>query len=239
MQNKPDPPSAAETWAEAFGLDVASSKTDPHDVNQQLTLLRHELDLLEEKMLASSFSESLFKPYIKRVRLTITTNNISASWKTYRNNLSPETILALRYCSEILENEPTADFEELEKVLSDLEKFKESINSSSVNGVTYDFVISQINIIEKAIKNYPIVGGAAIKKAFSDGFADLNVRSEDLAKEEETEVTKGIGKLWNNLKTAGNEFVETDRIANAYIGIINKGHSLAENVIAYLPGTGS
>ena len=178
VQNKPDSPSAAETWAEAFGLDVVSSKTDPHDVNQQLTLLRHELDLLEEKMLASSFSENLFKPYIKRVRLTVTTNNIGASWNNYKNNLSPETILALRYCSEILENEPTADFDELEKVLSDLEQFKESINSSSVNGVTYDFVISQINIIEKAIRSYPIVGGAAIKKAFSEGFADLNVRAD-------------------------------------------------------------
>jgi len=239
VQNKPDQKSAAETWAEAFGLNVASSKADPHDVIQQLSLLRHELDFLEEKMSATSFNKSLFQPYVKRVRAAVTISNISASWNNYKVNLNPETILALRYCSEILDNEPTSDFDELEKVLVNLKTFRESLDRSSINGVTYEFVISQISIIERAIINYPIVGGAAIKKAFSEGFTDLNVRAENLAKEEETEVTRTVGKLWKDLKVAGNEFVEADRMANAYIGIINKGQSLAESVIAYLPGPGS
>ena len=239
VQTKPDKSSAAEVWAGAFGLDEAKAKTDPHEVIQMLSVLRHELDLFEEKMVESGFSDQLFKPYIKKVRSTVSPHNIGATWNNYKSNYSADTILSLRFCSEILEAEPSVDFSELEKLLSELEKFKDSLDSSTINGITYQFIISQIRIIENAIRSYPIVGGASIKKAFSEGFADLNDKAEDLVKEEETEVTRGVGKFWKDLKSAGNEFVEADRITNAFIGIINKGQSMAESVITYLPGAGS
>ncbi len=235
VHSKPDQPSTASTWAEAFGLDPDESKSDPHEVNQKLSLLRHELDHLERQMAETHFSEKLYKPYIQRVRLTVSPSNISAGWGSYKNNLSPDVILALRYCSEILSSEPNADFEELERLLSELQTFKDSLDSSSINPATYRFVMSQIGIIEQAIRSYPIAGGEALRKAFTEGFSDLTSRASELADQEETEVTSRVGQYWQEFKKAGEEFVSADRIANAYIGIIEKGTSLAKNVLEYLP----
>lgn len=235
-RSQSEQPSAAETWATVLGLDPKANKQDPHEVNKSLVLLRHELDLLEQKMKASKFSESLYTPYIRKVRVAVTPGNISASWNNYKQNLDGETILSLRFCSEILDDEPAADFEELESILSRLKEFMASLDSSSINGPTYQFVVSQVRIIEEAIRSYPIAGNSAIKKAFSEGFSDLNARAEDLVQEEQTEVTSKVGEFWNALKSAGKEFVEADRMANAFISIINKGQSLAESAISLLPG---
>jgi len=169
--------STAEAWANVLGLDSKIAKSDPHEVNQQLVLIRHELDLLEQTMRDTGFSDVLYSPYIRKVRVTVTPNNISASWSSYKTQLNGETVLALRYCAEILEDEPTANFEELESLLSKLSEFKAHLDTSSMNGATYQFVISQIGIMEMAIRNYPIAGGAAIRKAFSEGFADLNAKA--------------------------------------------------------------
>jgi len=238
-QQQQDKISTAEAWANVLGLDSKIAKSDAHEVNQQLVLIRHELDLLEQTMRDSGFSDVLYSPYIRRIRATVTPNNIGAGWNSYKPQLNGETILALRYCAEILEDDPTANFEELEALLSELTEFRSHLDASSMKGATYQFVISQIGIMEMAIRNYPIAGGAAIRKAFSEGFADLNAKAEDLVKEEETEATSRVGGFWQEFKSAGSKFVEADRIANAYIGIINKGQSLAEGAIALLSGPGS
>ncbi|MEK6594940.1 MAG: hypothetical protein AABZ18_00285, partial [Pseudomonadota bacterium] len=71
------------------------------------------------------------------------------------------------------------------------------------------------------------------------GFSDVNDKADDLAKDEVTEATSKVGELWKDLKKAGDEFVATDRIVNAYIGLIDKGQGLANGIISYLlPGSG-
>jgi len=234
VYNKPDQPSQAETWANALGLDANVAKNDPHDVVQYLGILRAEVDLLEKEMILSGFDKSLYHSYVQRVRGSISTKNVGASWNNYKGHLGIDTILALRWCAAVLTPEPQTDFSELENLLSKLQSFREELENSTINGPTYQFVISQINIIESAIKSFPINGGKAIKKAFAEGFADLNAKADDLVKEEDTSITTKVGGFWNDLKTAGSHFVEADRIVNSYIGLINKGNGLAENIVGAL-----
>ena len=88
----------------------------------------------------------------------------------------------------------------------------------------------QLNIIEKAIKEYPISGSKTIKTAFKEGFNDLVDSADVLRNHEEEESTEKLGGFWKDLKKAGGEFVEADKIANAYIRLIEKGNSLSEAV---------
>jgi len=235
VRTQPADKSAVEAWAGAFGLNVPQSKSDPHEVNQKLFILRQELDLLEKKMEESKYSQNLFKPYIQKLRSIISHNNLATKWSSFTPVFSEDTILALRYCAEILDPEELIDIAELEKILSELDRLKEELVNSSISGATYAFVMSQIDIIENAIRSYPVTGVTAIKKAFSDGFSDLNSRAEDLKKEKETKATRDLGGIWKDLKTVGGEVVEADRLATAYINIINKGPAMAESLISLLP----
>ncbi|MFW1170228.1 hypothetical protein ACEV77_25010, partial [Vibrio parahaemolyticus] len=163
-------------WGEVFGLDTELVKRDPHEVYDKLMLVRKEIELVNRLMMQTSFSNNLYQPYLDRVKSTISLTNVSATWNNYKNNLSTDTILALRYCSEILEDEDAVDKEELEAILNSIQTLRQDIENSSLSSGMYDFLISQLDIIESAIQSYPIVGGAALKKAFSEGFTDLASR---------------------------------------------------------------
>ncbi len=204
----------------------------------KLGLLRDQVDLVQSSMGYTDFSSNLYKPHLDKIRKTVTVGNIAAGWNNYKPNLSPDTILSLRFCAEIIKDESEISVDELQNLLSKISELRSEIESSDIVGPTYDFIISQLNIIEDAIRDYPIVGGNAVKRAFKNGFSDLTERAEDLAGNEEVVATGKLGKIWKDFKSAGGEFVEADRIANAYIGLIEKGQSLSESVQS-LPFFGS
>ncbi len=236
VKSQSDQQPMSEAWGKVFGLKIELVKEDPHQVYEKLRFLRSELDLFEERMQETEFSNSLYEPYIQRVRNTISVNNLAASWSNYKHNLTSDTVLALKYCAEIIPSEPSVDQKEFERILSAINDLKQEIANGNLSRGMYKILISQITIIENAIQSYPVIGGVAIKKAFSEGFADLVENAESISSTNETDKSTAskIAKIWNSMKEAGNEFVETDRIASAYVGLIEKGQATSDTVIGWL-----
>lgn len=239
VRAKPDQLAMSEVWGASFGLDIDLVKSDPHQVYEKLRLVRGELDLLQELMEETNFSQSLYKPYIQRIRNTINVVNIGASWGNYKGNLTEDTLLALKYCAEIIPSESSVDQEELERILSAIHSLKQEIESSTLSKGMYAFLISQLQIIENAIQNYPINGGDSIRKAFSEGFTNLAVQADKISNEndEDKKEASKVASVWTSLKSVGKEFVEADRIANAYVALIEKGQDASEAVIGLLGGS--
>ncbi len=244
--NKLDPKQASSAiWAEVFNLDKTLASKDPYEVNQKLLLLRHEITLIEEGMRNSPFSEALYQPYINQLKECISGKNHSAGWENYRAKINAETMLALKYWSEILKPEKEANLAELEKLLEEIEKFKKELKESEIKGVTYTFTLNQINIIEEAIKNYHIAGGAAIKKAFKYGFSEIvenideldneSKSKNDSEKKELEEIHKNLGKRWKQLQKAGQEIVAANKAANAIISILSKSKNFVDYAANFLP----
>lgn len=226
--------SASHVWSEAFGLDKSKTSSDPHEIFLKLNLLREELDLVENLMSETDLSPSLYAPYLARIRNVISIRNLDAHWGSYQGHLGVDTILALKYCVEILPSESELAKEELQAVLDKVYELKQEIANSKLSRGVHDFLISQLSIIEKAVLEYPIIGSAAIKRAFRDGFSDLVSHADNLDKEKDKEEAAKVANIWSSLKAAGKEFVETDRIATAYLSIIEKGHSASQAVISLL-----
>lgn len=237
LQGKSPQTSTAQIWAGVLGLDERTVDSDPYELNQELTLIREELNIVEEEMKGTKFSEVLYKPYINQLKLVVTPNNLAAAWSNYKDNINPELILSIRYCSEILDDEEDVDFKELNDLLIKLDEFRKTLNKTKLGESTYRFILNQIGIIEKAIKNYPIIGNAAIKKAFNEGFVDIVDKSYDIDSinaNENINEKKGFFKMWENLKTIGKAVVEVDKIATALINLGNKGQSIADTATKFL-----
>ncbi|MEZ9861532.1 hypothetical protein AB4381_24195 [Vibrio splendidus] len=220
-------------WANVFGLDGDLAVRDPHLVTQKLTLLRTELDCLSASMATTKFPNELYQPYINNVSNTVSISNYSAAWSSYINNLGDDTILSLKFCAEILPSDPDCDFESLEEILSLIKQLREEVESSNIHKSTVDFVLSQILIIENAILNYPISGGDAIRKAFSEGFSDVCAKANTMA-DEDAPVKSKVGQCWLKLKSAGGVIVEADKIANALVKLVDNGQKLSESVAGLL-----
>lgn len=227
----------AVVWSNIFGLDAEEGRKDPHQVTQKLILLRNELDRAEKMMKRKGFSEDLYVPYMEKVRAAIASSTTGYNWKSYSPNLGGETMLCLRFCSELLDEEPEGNFEELQAILDELEKFKASVKKTDSESSLYAFVMAQIEIMEGAILDYPISGGEAIKKAFHEGWMDVMDRESELSEQKHTEETRNLGAIWERLKKATQPIVDADRMANSLIGIFQKGESIADKVSELLPYT--
>ncbi|MEZ8635477.1 hypothetical protein AB6E23_08690 [Vibrio cyclitrophicus] len=220
-------------WANVFGLDANVAKSDPHFVHQKLTLFRGELDLLESAMASTHFSENLYKPYINNVSRSVSVTNIGASWSSYSGYLGVDTILAINYCAEILPKETECDFESLTAILNAIDKLREQVEISDLHSATKSFVLSQISIIERAIQNYPITGVESIRKAFSEGFADICSHAENI-QEDDAEVRSQVGEFWVKLRKVGGAVVETDKIASAVVKLVENGGKLSDGIAGLL-----
>jgi hypothetical protein len=237
-KRKSDQLPMSEIWGDVFGLDAKLVKEDPYQVYEKLRFLRGELDLLEQLMQDTEFSSSLYEPYIQMVRNTISVTNLTAAWGNYKAYLKEETILAFKYCAEIIPSEPSLEQTDLENILSTINQLKMEIESSSLSNGMHKFLISQLSIVENAIQNYPITGGASIKKAFSEGFTDLVENADNISKASEVDkkVASKVSEVWGAIKVVGKEIVEADRIANAYVKLIDKGHAASDAIIGLLSG---
>lgn len=237
LQGKSHQTSAAQTWAGILGIDESIVNSDPYELNQKLTLIRDELNLVEKGMDNSKFSDELYMPYINQLKLLVSPNNLAAAWANYAQYINPETILSIKYCSEILDNEDTVDFKELSDLLIKIDEFRKSLNQTKLDEDTYQFILNQISIIEKAIKNYPITGNAAIKKAFKEGMMDIiekNNEIDNINAGENIHEKKELFRIWEKLHSIGKAVVEGDKIATALINLCSKGQSLSDTATKLL-----
>jgi hypothetical protein len=232
--NQPDDKSTAEVWASLLYLDEETAKSDPHPIYAQLQLVREEVDSICRSMSTVEFPEDLYKPYLERVSKTVSITNLGAPWKNYKKHLQSDVVLCLRYCAALLPEEEPLDHEELQNILDRVHELRQEIDNSSLSGHVYDFLSGQLDIIEKSINQYPIKGAESIRKAFSEGFADLANRADDLRNEDDREEAAKVAGLWASLKRSGNKVVDADRIATAYVNLIEKGQTAAEAVTGLL-----
>lgn len=222
--------SAAEAWAQVFGEDEAQAKKDPYFIQTRLSLIRGQTDLIENEMRRTEIPEDLVAPYCERVRRVVSPTNLTAHWQDYQKHLQPDVFLCLRYCEALLGTETSIPEDELQRILDKVEELRREIEDSGLSNGVYQFLSGQIDILARALNEYPIRGPEAIREAFKEGFADLADHVDDLKNSTDQEEARKVATLWREMKRIGGEVVEADRIATAYVNLIEKGQSAAAAV---------
>lgn len=233
---RPEKHTAAEVWAHVFGMDAEKVKTDPHDVYTKLLLVRREIDLIGALMQETAIPEPLVKPYLDRVRRVVSPSNLGSQWLGFKQSLPDDTLLCLSYCAALLPEEPEVDRAELQRILDQVQNLRAEIDSTRLSMQVREFLDEQLAIIERAIQEYPIRGAASIKRAFVDGFSDLAARSGDLRSEEDKKEASRVASAWIALGRAGDAIIKGDKIATAYISLMEKGSRATEALSNFFAG---
>ncbi|SEQ62301.1 hypothetical protein [Nitrosomonas ureae] len=232
LQNQSQKINTAKTWANILEINDENVESDSYELNQKLILIRNELNLFEKKMINSKYTEDLYKPYVEHLKLVVTPISLNANWSQYSSYINGELILSFKFCAQILDDEPLIDFTELQNLFAKINDFKETVSNSTLNETQKQFILDQIDILEKAINNYPIMGNSAIIKAFEDGYVDYLKNSEIVESINDDHTFKNknnLPKLWSELKTISKVIVQVDKISNAFVSITEKYTSLIDS----------
>ena len=96
---------AIGAWVKVFEISEKNTHQKNFEVTKYLQQLNEEVSNIEIQMLKTDFSESLYQPYINKIRSAISPHSLESPWNSFKSYLSPDTLLSIRFCTEILPNE--------------------------------------------------------------------------------------------------------------------------------------
>jgi hypothetical protein len=201
-----------QALAKAFSILNMSGQKVIFEVTRMLELFYGELEKTRQQMEASNFSSDLFAPTFKTIAERVTPGLMHNAWGGYANDLQG-TLHSLRFCSEILPNEENLMSEEqLLYIREMLETLESKLVAGNLPIYVQEFIIEQIQIIRKALRDYIIVGGKAFKRALADGFISYNENEETIIQYQETEELKLLLDTWDQVSTAAKHTVKPKKL---------------------------
>ena len=222
-----DSHSTAEVLASALGLSYDRSKPDVHPIQTRLAALRTEADLLDAMMNSSEFSEDLYKNYLNNVRRVVSASNLDAGWGSYRQYVGADTLLSLRWCAEVIGKEPALDMAALEQVLQRIQELRQEVDALNLSLFVRNFILQQLENVEKAIHDYPIMGGSAINEGLRNIWnVYANAPGAPESADEKEEVAK-LNKVISALGRIADSVIKTDKVATAAVRVAKTGQSAA------------
>lgn len=175
--------SALDGWAEAFEIPAEVAGLERHnEVAKLLAALTHEIRLMDRQLQDAGVPEDLRKQFVEQLAQAASVSNLGNQWHNIRGNyLGAEVRLSLRWFKHILPEEVLSataeDLAELEALLADLE---EKIAAQGIPASLSDFVRKQVAAIRDALRQHPISGPVALKRATRSMVADIHLDEDEI-----------------------------------------------------------
>ena len=189
-----------EVWAKLFSIKESNLNLKAVLVSERLRWIYKELELITTQMRDSNFSESLYADAITNVEHAISTMILSAGWSNSKQYLRPETLKALEFCSEILPDEESQiSPDELMQIQKLVDELSESLTKSKLPPRLIALIKHHIELIERALAEYPITGAKALREVARTGLGEIiEIKDEVSTSQDAPEISK-LGELWKTV----------------------------------------
>ena len=202
-----------DAWAEALNVRTKDDNIRSLAVSERLIWMAGQLETAESQMKRTEFSESLYKVALTKVRLAISPMILGSNWDVAAQYLLPETMQALAFISEILpDEEAEISDESIREIEASLEELLNAAHGENVPESLAELISHHIDLIYKALQEYPILGARALRLA---GQAALGEIVENQAVIEENTASPAVEKLkatWRKVNTVADTALKAERI---------------------------
>jgi hypothetical protein len=228
----------AKVWAHVFGIDEPDETRRNFEISRCLNQLYGEIDVLERLMNETEFTQPLYLPYLNKARSAIVPHGITAAWNSYNTHLSPDTILSLRFCIEILPEEELAidqnEISEIQELTITLEKLLEE---SKLPAPLKRIIENHIIKIREALYSYRIIGSKAMSEVVKSAYGEVIENQEVFATAKNSEPVKVLSKVWQKVKDVADSAKTANEGVAAGIDLVDKGVKLIGFVERILSST--
>jgi len=229
VKTKQDKTPALEVWAEVFAIDESDQNKKYVSISRCLADLHDEVELIRSEMLKFGYSENLYSSSLKKCNAAFAIQIITGQWQGPKQHITPEVLVALGFCSEILPNEEDlidkADLDELRKMAADL---RECLAKSTLAPYAKNIIEKHLNKIDEALLKYRITGVKALEDVMQSAYGEV-IASEAVF--EESKGSKEIGKLsvmWQKTKSVLDGVVDTNKRIGGIQGMAEKGQKVID-----------
>lgn len=200
-------------WANVFGVKGTNDQQTVELVLPQLHWLHVELQLLEEQVRVLPLSAHLYESAVTRVRQVISPLNLGSGWNGIRGSLTPDVMLALAWCNEMLPDEESAidpaDFLEIQGQVEELDTL---LGRSELPERIKKLIAHQLELIRTALAQYPIAGARALREAGRSALGEIIESREDVREQPDTEAVGRLAELWKRVNTVADAALKADKL---------------------------
>lgn len=163
-------------------------------VNEQINQVRAEVNRL-------SLSKSDYEGTFINLSNIVTIGNFLVPWRTYQGHITDETLKQLGIFSQLsVVDEPVVPVEDFSTLKAELLNFREEVLHNITDDRLQAFVLKQIDIILRGVREYPIRGAAAIKDGDAAVVA-LAISESELIKEHQgNENLEKTSRTWKRFR---------------------------------------
>lgn len=217
-----------EVWANLFEVAEANPNKKSIAVAERLGSMFREVNLIREQMDKTDFGESLYSSALSKIELALSTMILSGTWNSAQQYLTPETLVALEFCGEILpDEEALISSEELAEIRSRVKDLQESLSSSQLPPRLRTLVEHHIDLILRALAEYPIAGAMALREAARTGLGEFMEVSETVKANRGAPEISMLGAVWDKVNKAADVALKAEKLAQ----LGQKAWSMLENIL--------
>jgi hypothetical protein len=221
-----------EVWSSIFGLEEKNPAKVNSTLSRLLADLHDEVESTREDMFALEYSNELFSPSLDKCNQIFSPHLLMATWQSVKQQLNPEVINTLGFCSEILPNEEDlVDIKQLEELKDLALKLRESLANSTLPKHVLRTVKKHLVKIEDALILYKISGikefGEALQAACGEVVTNEELHDPQIIKTEEVSLLK---KTWSKSKEIMDGVVSAEKRISAVNKVAEKSQGLIEYI---------
>ncbi|EKT4488261.1 MULTISPECIES: hypothetical protein [Shewanella] len=229
VKGKADKTPAHEVWSEVFGLNESDQHKRNFAISRCLADLHDEVEVIRGEMLKAGYTSSLYEPSLNKCNATFAVQLIPGHWAQSKQQITPEVLTVLGFCSEILPNEEElidqSSLDELRKMAVEL---REALRGSTLPPYTQNIIEKHLSKIEEAISSYKAVGAKALEEVVQSAYGEV-ILNEGVFKEAKgSEELNKLSSIWQKTKNLLDGVVSANKRIAGVQGMAEKGQSLLE-----------
>ena len=221
-----------ESWTQIFSISASTPKRQAVEVARRLDAISRELGLVRVDMNKAAFSALLYESAIASLEEATSPLLLPATWNNVRQYLTPQNLLAIQFCSEILPDEESQVSEEdLTKIRTLVADLRNAGNSEGIPASLRSLLLHHVDLIERAIDEYPISGVKALREAAQAGLGELIEAKETVAEHRKSDEVAKLATVWKKMVDVADAAIKADKVAQ----IGRKAWELIESVLTSAP----
>lgn len=190
-----------ELWAQLFNISETNQNKRNFEVSRCLSQLHEEIELVRDQMQDTKYSESLYTSLLDRANNVVAVQNIPGTWDSYKTQITPELILCLGFCSEILDSEEyKVSEEQISEILELLQPLEDRLSESSLPPYAARIIRKHVEKIKEAIHSYPIKGAKVLNEVIQSAYGEVVDNLAIFEESKQSEEVKTISKVWQKIK---------------------------------------
>lgn len=227
LQNHTDQTQVLSAWVQTFAISESAPKRQAIEVARRLESVNRELGLVRTGMSQATYSRSLYEDALSAFEEAASPMLLSHTWNNVRKYLTPQNLLSLEFCSEILPDEESViSSEEFTEILGLVAELREAAQSENIPTSLRALLLHHVELIERAVAAYPITGVKALREAAQAGLGELVESKDTVAEYSNSEEVSKLAKAWKKVGEVADGALKVDKL----IQVGHKAWNLIETI---------